>query len=155
MTSSGASLVRSNCMPKVAGLMIVILAVGASTCAARSQVRAPSGRSTAILDAREGLATFYGKEFHGKMTASGIPFNMNAMVAAHPNYPFGTLVRVTNLVNGRSASVRIVDRGPTPRQRAGGIVIDLSRRSAQVLGFIRIGQARVRLEVLDWGPRRD
>jgi len=142
-------------MPRVAGLMIVTLAVGASTCAARSQVRTPRGRSTAILDTREGLASFYGKEFHGRITASGIPFNMNAMVAAHPNYPFGTLVRVTNLVNGRSASVRIVDRGPTPRQRAGGIVIDVSRRSAQVLGFIQQGQARVRLEVLDWGHRRD
>jgi len=142
-------------MPRVARLVIVTLAVGASTCAARSEVRTPGARSTAILDTREGLATFYGKEFHGKTTASGIRFNMNAMVAAHPSYPFGTVVRVTNLANGRSAMVRIVDRGPTPRQRADGIVIDVSRRSEEILGFIRQGQARVRLEVLTWGNRRD
>jgi rare lipoprotein A len=53
------------------------------------------------------VASYYGKEFHGKTTASGIRFDMNAMVAAHPNYPFGTLLRVTNLANGRSTRVRI------------------------------------------------
>ena len=102
---------------------------------------------------REGLATYYGREFQGKRTASGVPFNMNAMVAAHPAYPLGTLLRVTNLENGRSTRVRIVDRGPAPGQRADGIIIDLSRKAADVLGFIQQGQARVRLEVLDWGNR--
>ena len=78
---------------------------------------------------------------------------MNAMVAAHPSYPFGTLLRVTNLANGRAAQVRVVDRGPSPRQRADGIVIDLSRKAAEVLAFIQQGRARVRLEVLRWGNR--
>jgi rare lipoprotein A len=76
---------------------------------------------------------------------------MNAMVAAHPSYPFGTLVRVTNLANGRSTNVRIVDRGPARKARAAGIVIDVSRRAAEALKFIRQGRARVRLEVLAWG----
>ena len=73
------------------------------------------------------------------------------MVAAHPSYPFGTMIRVTNLANGRSIKVRILDRGPAPQQRAEGIIIDLSRKAAEVLGFIQRGRARVRLEVLEWG----
>lgn len=113
----------------------------------------PARPPASILETREGLASYYGKEFQGKTTASGVRFNMNAMVAAHPSYPFGTLLRVTNLANGRAAQVRVVDRGPSPRQRADGIVIDLSRKAAEVLAFIQQGRARVRLEVLRWGNR--
>jgi rare lipoprotein A len=85
------------------------------------------------------------------MAANGEPFDMNAMVAAHPAYPFGTLVRVTNLKNGRSVQVRIVDRGPAPGPRASGVIIDLSRHAAQALGLINAGHARVRVDVLRWG----
>jgi len=91
------------------------------------------------------------------MAASGVRFDMNAMVAAHASYPFGTLVRVTNLRNGRAVRVRIQDRGPAPRSHADGVIIDLSRGAAQTLGFIPTGRTRVRLEVLRWGtagPRR-
>jgi rare lipoprotein A len=73
------------------------------------------------------------------------------MVAAHPPYPFGTLLRVTNLTNGRSNTLRILDREPAPRPQSEGVIIDLSRRAADVLGFIRQGRARVRLEVLERG----
>ena len=66
---------------------------------------------------------------------------MNVMVAAHPAYPFGTLVRVTNLKNRRSIQVRIVDRGPAPGPRAAGVIIDLSRHAAQALGLINDGRA--------------
>jgi peptidoglycan lytic transglycosylase len=132
---------------------IVSLAACLSGCATRIPVRTPSGSSTSILETREGLASYYGKEFHGKPTASGIPFDMNAMVAAHPSYPFGTLLRVTNLANGRSTRVWISDRGPAPQPQADGIIIDLSRKAAEVLGFIQQGHARVRLEVLAWGNR--
>jgi rare lipoprotein A len=116
-------------------------------------VAAPSGTTTRILETREGLASYYGKEFHGRKTASGARFDMNTMVAAHPSYPFGTLLRVTNLANGRSTRVRIVDRGPVPQLRANGFIIDLSRKAAEVLGLIEQGRARVRLEVLAWGSR--
>jgi rare lipoprotein A len=78
---------------------------------------------------------------------------MNAMVAAHPSYPFGTRLRVTNLSNGRSATVRVVDRGPSADLRADGLIIDVSRRAAEVLGFIQRGRTRVRLEVLAVGGR--
>jgi rare lipoprotein A len=133
--------------------VIVSLSACLPGCAARAPVAAPSGSGPRVLETREGLASYYGKEFHGRKTASGIRFDMNAMVAAHPSYPFGTLLRVTNLANGRSTSVRIVDRGPARRLRAEGVVIDMSRRAAEVLSFIQQGRARVRLEVLSWGRR--
>ena len=100
-----------------------------------------------------GLASFYGSEFHGRTTASGARFDMNAMVAAHPSYPFGTRLRVTNLANGRSATVRVVDRGPSQELRADGLIIDVSRRAAEVLRFVQQGRTRVRVDVLAWGDR--
>ena len=117
-----------------------------------------SSRSTALvtpptrtLEVREGLATFYGKEFQGRTTASGARYDMRQLVAAHPSYPFGTLLRVTNLTNGRSVRVRVVDRGPAVGPQTAGILIDLSYRAAEMLRFISEGRARVRLEVLRWG----
>ena len=73
------------------------------------------------------------------------------MVAAHPTYAFGTVVRVTNLANNRQVVVRVVDRGPASGPRADGVVIDLSSGAASSLGFLRQGRTRVRLEVLRWG----
>jgi rare lipoprotein A len=133
-------------------LPIVILGLVAclSGCARRVPSPEPPGAARA-LETREGLASWYGKAFHGRITASGRAFDMNAMVAAHPRYPFGTLLRVTNLANGRHASVRVLDRGPAAGPRAEGVIIDVSRRAAEVLGFVREGRARVRLEVLTWG----
>lgn len=114
-------------------------------CASRS--RTP----TTTLDVREGLASYYGPGFDGKTTASGARFDMRALVAAHPTYPFGTIVRVTNLTNHRAVQVRILDRGPAKRPQADGVLIDLSYGAAQALDFIRDGRTRVRLEVLRWG----
>lgn len=91
-----------------------------------------------------GLASWYGPGFHGNQSASGEIFNQNAMTAAHKTLPFGTRVQVTNLDNGRSAIVRINDRGPY----SGGRVIDLSAAAARVLGVMQSGVAPVRLEVL-------
>jgi rare lipoprotein A len=90
-----------------------------------------------------GLASFYGKKFHGRKTASGERFNMYAMTAAHKRLPFGTLVRVTHLKNGRSVAVRINDRGPFVRGR----IIDLSYGAAKKLGMVSKGVARVRIRV--------
>jgi len=73
------------------------------------------------------------------------------MMAAHPAYPFGTLIRVTNLTNGRSVQVRVQDRGPAPGPRAAGVIIDLSFAAARALDFVQEGRTRVRLEVLRWG----
>ena len=128
---------------------VVIPALLTAACATRST--AP--KTPAPLEVREGLATFYGKEFHGRTTASGTRYDMQQLVAAHPSYPFGTVVRVTNLTNGKSVQVRVVDRGPAAGAQAAGIVIDLSYKAADSLRFIREGRTRVRLEVLRWGAQ--
>ncbi|MDP8242679.1 MAG: septal ring lytic transglycosylase RlpA family protein [Candidatus Hinthialibacter antarcticus] len=91
-----------------------------------------------------GTASWYGPKFHGRRTANGERFNMNAMTAAHPSLPFNTRLRVTNLDNGRKCIVRINDRGPFK----GGRIVDLSRAAARKLDFERDGLAKVRLEVL-------
>jgi rare lipoprotein A len=131
--------------------LAVLPAVILSACAARSTPPAPATRPPAILAVREGLASYYGPGFEGKRTASGIPFDKTAMVAAHPTYPFGTVVRVTNLSNNRRVDVRVVDRGPASGPRSQGVVIDVSQGAATNLDFIRQGRTKVRLEVLRWG----
>ena len=75
-----------------------------------------------VLLIQTGKASYYGKRFHGKKTASGKRFDQQALVAAHPSWPFGTLVRVTNNKNGRSVKVSIVDRGPAKKARRRGIL---------------------------------
>ena len=120
-------------------------------CAARSKVPASTPARGGILEVREGLASYYGPGFEGKTTASGTRFNMNALIAAHPSYPFGTVLRVTNVRNGRAVEVRVVDRGPAKSPRAEGVIIDVSYRAAQTLNFVRSGRTRVRVEVLRWG----
>ena len=97
----------------------------------------------------EGLASWYGAAFHGRTTASGIPFDRRAMVAAHPSLPFGTRVRVLRISTGESVVVRIIDRGPAAGPRSRGVVIDLSEGAAERLRFIREGRTRVRIEVLE------
>ncbi len=105
-----------------------------------------------VLERVTGEATFYADKFEGRRTASGIPFRQNQMVAAHRAYPFGTILRVTNLRNNRSVNVRVVDRGPFGTSaKAKRTVIDLSRRAAQQLGYIGAGRTSVRVEVLEWG----
>lgn len=138
-------------MRRAVALAVWTLAAALSGCAARQSPAAAKPNRSGSLETREGLASYYVKEFHGRITASGVRFDMNAMVAAHPTYPFGTRVRVTNLTNNRSTLVRIVDRGPTAELRAAGLLIDVSRKAAETLGFIQQGRTRVRLEVLAWG----
>lgn len=88
-----------------------------------------------------GVASWYGKPYHGRRTASGEIYNMNQLTAAHPTLPFGTRVAVTNLENGRTVIVTINDRGPFKPNR----VIDVSRKAAGQLGFLGQGLARVRV----------
>jgi rare lipoprotein A len=91
-----------------------------------------------------GIASWYGPDFHGKFTANGELYDMNDLTAAHPTLPLPSVVRVTNLENGRSIVVRVNDRGPYVRGR----IIDLSRRAAQLIGMIGTGTAKVRVQVL-------
>jgi rare lipoprotein A len=91
-----------------------------------------------------GIASWYGPDFHGNRTANGELYDQNELTAAHRTLQMPSLVRVTNLENGRAVVVRINDRGPFARGR----VIDVSKRAAELLGFIKRGTARVKLEVM-------
>lgn len=91
-----------------------------------------------------GIASWYGPGFHGGTTANGEPYDQNAETAAHKTLPMPSLVEVTNLENGRRIEVRVNDRGPF----VSGRIIDLSRRSAELLGMDRQGTARVRVRIL-------
>jgi rare lipoprotein A len=110
-----------------------------------------SGAEQPVLKTQIGDATFYASHFHGRKTASGRTFDINKSMAAHRTYPFGTVVRVTNLGNGQSVNVVIVDRGPYGKNRREGAIIDLSRAAAEKLDIIKRGHAKVKLEVLLWG----
>ncbi|MEQ8585958.1 MAG: septal ring lytic transglycosylase RlpA family protein [Thalassobaculaceae bacterium] len=98
-----------------------------------------------------GIASWYGPGFHGKQTANGEVFDENDLTAAHRTLQMPSIVRVTNLDNGRSIVVRINDRGPF----AHGRIIDMSRRGAQLLGFMRKGTAKVRVELLEEESRQE
>ncbi len=91
-----------------------------------------------------GKASWYGKKFHGRKTASGERYNMNKMTAAHKTLPFGTKVRVTTMDNGKSVVVRINDRGPF----VAGRIIDLSRAAAKKIDMISAGVAFVKVEII-------
>jgi rare lipoprotein A len=91
-----------------------------------------------------GVASWYGKEFAGRPTASGERFHPSRLTAAHPTLPFGSVLRVTRLDNGRSVKVVVNDRGPY----SGGRVLDLSKHAARRLGVVRDGTARVRLQLV-------
>lgn len=103
----------------------------------------PSAPAAAVAPAAEpshlGRASWYGPEFQGSPTASGEPFNMNALTAAHRTLPLGSYARVKNLDNGRSVVVKINDRGPHARRR----MIDLSYAAAQEIRMVGAGTARV------------
>ena len=120
---------------------------GASTSpvkeiAAEQKAQLPAKAEPWPLSVQEGLASYYGREFHGRKTANGETFDMEAMTAAHRTLPFGTVVRVTNLRNNQSVTIKINDRGPFVEGR----LIDLSQGAARKIGID--GVEPVRLEII-------
>jgi rare lipoprotein A len=93
---------------------------------------------------KQGVASWYGQKFHGHLTANGEVYNMFAMSAAHKTLPLPSIVRVTNLVNGKEAIVRVNDRGPFHQNR----IIDLSYAAAMKIGVLDTGTAKVKVEVM-------
>ncbi|MEO0198980.1 MAG: septal ring lytic transglycosylase RlpA family protein [candidate division WOR-3 bacterium] len=93
-----------------------------------------------------GMASYYGREFKGKKTASGEVYDPQKLTAAHPALPFNTYVKVTNLENGRSVILRINDRGPNKKSR----IIDVSEKAAEILDFKNKGTTKVKVEVISW-----
>ena len=94
----------------------------------------------------KGVASWYGKDFHGRKTSNGETYDMYAMTAAHKTLPMNVYLKVTNLDNGRSTEVRVNDRGPFVKSR----IIDLSYSAAEELGVVGPGTARVRIEALGY-----
>ena len=92
-----------------------------------------------------GIASWYGDDFHAKKTANGEKYDMNTLTAAHRTLPLPSIVRVTNLENGRSLVLRVNDRGPYAKDR----IIDISKRGAQLLGYQTKGTTKVRVEILE------
>jgi rare lipoprotein A len=123
--------------PHAASLLLFLLATALDGCAGSMP---PPGASATHV----GVASYYGREFAGRRTASGERYDPHRLTAAHRSLPFGTRVRVTNLDNGRSVVVRVNDRGPQRRDR----ILDVSSRAAERLGFASAGLARVRIDPL-------
>jgi rare lipoprotein A len=107
-----------------------------------AQTRTPEREREAI---ESGQAGWYGKRYHGRKTSSGERFDQNALTAAHRTLPFGTVVQVKNLTNGRTVDVRINDRGPFGRKTR---IIDVSRAAARALDMERAGVAPVELRIV-------
>ena len=122
---------------------VVAAAIAAATPVGPEAVAVIETVSEAMSRLETGIASWYGGRFHGRKTASGEAFDMHALTAAHPKLPFGSWVRVRNLVNGRSVDVRINDRGPYVKRR----IIDLSRAAARALGVA--GTHQVEISPLD------
>ena len=97
-----------------------------------------------------GIASYYGKKFHKKLTANGETFNMYKVSAAHKTYPLGTKVKVTNLENGKSIKLFINDRGPFAKGR----ILDLSYKAARKLDFVNQGTTKVRIDVIRLGDNK-
>src|SRR5436190_15479569 len=116
----------------------------ASSESGKTQNVVSPGKANKAKPYQIGTASWYGDYFQGKATASGEPYNMYDLTAAHPTLPLGSLVRVTNLRNGRAVVVRINDRGPV----VPGRIIDLSYSTARVLQFQSQGLQRLRLDTV-------
>ena len=121
-----------------------LLLAGCASSGSRDSQRVGSGRSTL----ERGMASWYGPGFHGRTTASGERYDMHALTAAHRTLPFGTLLEVRNLDNGRMTEVRVNDRGPFRKNR----IVDLSLTAAKAIGMVGPGTARVELRTLALGP---
>ena len=134
--------------------LVAVATLAGSLAACAMPATGPDGNAGASLPppateqpsfTQEGLASWYGQGWNGRRTASGEKFDMHAMTAAHRTLPLGTVVQVTNLENGRTAKVRINDRGPNlPENRRR--VLDLSARAASALGMTKEGVVMVRIE---------
>ncbi|MCD7059101.1 septal ring lytic transglycosylase RlpA family protein [Pelagibacterium xiamenense] len=123
---------------------VAILAITLAWALPLYSPAASAAEPSQIVQTVNGVASWYGGRFHGRLTANGERYNMYALTAAHRSLPFGTQVRVTNHTNGRSVIVRINDRGPY----VGNRVIDLSQQAATEIGMVNAGVANVTIDIL-------
>ncbi len=125
---------------------LVVLSPKSEARLAASFASASSAPILPLANGELGVASWYGEECQGNLTASGEAFDMNGLTAAHWVYPLGTKIRVTNLNNNRSLTLRINDRGPG----VAGRLLDVSKAAAQHLGFLTAGKTLVRIKVLSY-----
>jgi len=131
-------------IPRFSACAALLAAALVLTASCGGKKRAPAFPAAPVPGWTEnGIASWYGNPYHGKRTSSGEIYDMNQMTAAHRTLPFGAIVKVTNLDNRKTVTVRINDRGPFVEGR----IIDLSRAAAKEIGLIGPGTARVRLEL--------
>lgn len=128
-------------------ILIALISLALTSCGTTERVSKPvtypdAGAGEVI---EEGVASWYGPNFHGKLTANGERYDMYGLTAAHRTLPFNTLLRVENKDNGESVVVRVNDRGPFAKNR----IIDLSRKAAETIDMIGNGTAPVRLVLLE------
>ena len=143
---------RKRARPAVfASLLLGTVAVSAAIVFEQPLLKCETQKTRRIPRAQKGLASFYGTGLQGEKTASGELFDKKEMVAAHPSYPMGTILRITNLENKRAVNVRVNDRGPTVANRREGVIIDVSHAAARALGFVKAGRVKVKVEVVTWG----
>jgi rare lipoprotein A len=131
-------------LPCIMAMLIMVVTVGAAPATKDPKSTKTSRSSKPEKPYAIGKASWYGKPFHGRTTASGETYDMFQFTAAHRELPLGTWVKVTNLRNGRWVMVRINDRGPVPESR----IIDLSYGAASILEFQHEGIERVRLDLI-------
>jgi len=131
-------------LPCIMATLVMVATVGAAPA-----TKGPRSKKSGTPNPQKppyqiGKASWYGKPFQGRATASGEPYDMFQFTAAHRYLPLGTWVKVTNLRNGRSLVVRVNDRGPIPESR----IIDLSYGAASLLEFRHVGVEEVRLDIV-------
>lgn len=114
-------------------------------CSSTAKIHNEKTRGYAKSHELVGQASWYGKKYHGRLTASGERYNMRAYTAAHKTLPFGTVVRVTNTANSKTVEVKINDRGPFVKGR----VIDLSQKSFEQIGSVKKGVVPIKIEIID------
>ena len=131
--------------------LCTVLSVVGLAQAPKAQQKAASPTSTVAAKEETGNAVFYSDKLVGRPLTSGEKYDRNAYTAAHRTLPLGTMVRVTNLKNNKNVVVRINDRGP---HGVKSDIIDLSGRAAEELDLIKAGRAKVKLEVVDAGPKK-
>ena len=123
---------------------VIILAILLFPCGVFSQSLKKPG------DKIQGLASYYGQKFNGRRTASGEKFSVDSLTAAHPNLPFGSLLKVTHLKTGDTVLVKVNDRGPFVHSR----ILDLSDRAAKIIGLYPYGVSKIEIELIHFGPAK-
>ena len=136
--------------PRSKALAALLLALLVASACSKRKPAPPAPFTPPPGWTESGVASWYGDPYHGRKAANGETYDMEQLTAAHRTLPFGAILLVTNLTNGKEVRVRVTDRGPFVDHR----IIDLSRAAARVIGMIGPGTARVRIRLLEYGPAR-